>query len=114
MLQLVLIDSNIRVNILMSIDITNGDVLVEFHSTTCGICRKMAPLVNKLVNKHNNIKFVDLLTDDEEIGDEVVELATNYSVITLPTFVHLVNGEVVGRVSGFKQLSQLEEELKLR
>lgn len=97
----------------MNVDITNGDVLVEFHSTTCGICRKMAPLVNKLVANHTDVRFVDLLTDDEEIGEEVVELATKFNVSTLPTFLHLVDGQVVGRVSGFKQLTQLETDLKL-
>ena len=97
----------------MNVDITNGDVLVEFHSTTCGICRKMAPLVNKLVANHTDVRFVDSLTDDEEIGEEVVELATKFNVSTLPTFLHLVDGQVVGRVSGFKQLTQLETDLKL-
>jgi thioredoxin-like negative regulator of GroEL len=94
-------------------DINTGDVLVEVHSTTCGVCRKMAPLVNKLVANHTNVRFVDLLTDDEEIGDEVIELATKFNVATLPTFIHLVDGQVVGQVSGFKQLTQLEADLKL-
>ena len=97
----------------MAIDINTGDVLVEIHSATCGVCRKMAPLVNKLVANHTDVRFVDLLTDDEEIGEEVVELATKFHVSTLPTFLHLVDGQVVGRVSGFKQLTQLETDLKL-
>ena len=97
----------------MAIDINTGDVLVEIHSTTCGVCRKMAPLVNKLVANHTDVRFVDLLTDDEEIGEEVVELATKFNISTLPTFLHLVDGQVVGRVSGFKQLTQLETDLKL-
>ena len=97
----------------MTIEINTGDVLVEFHSSTCGICRKMTPLVNKLTAAHTNTRFVDLLTDDDEIGDEVVDLATQFNVATLPTFIHLVDGQVVGQVSGFKQLTQLEADLKL-
>lgn len=94
-------------------DINTGDVLVEFHSTTCGVCRKMSPLVNKLVASHTNTRFVDLLTDDEEIGEEVTDLATQFNVATLPTFIHLIDGKVVGQVSGFKQLTQLEADLNL-
>ena len=94
-------------------EINVGDILVEFHSSTCGICRKMAPMVNKLVSAHTSTKFVDLLTDDEEIGDEVIDVAGKFNVQTLPTFVHIIDGEVQGQVSGFHQLSQLEEALKL-
>lgn len=94
-------------------DINTGDVLVEIHSTTCGVCRKMAPLVSKLVANHTNTRFVDLLTDDEDIGDDVVALAEHFNVATLPTFVHLIDGQVVGQTYGFKQLTQLEADLKL-
>ena len=49
----------------------------------------------------------------DKIGEEVVELATKFNVSTLPTFLHLVDGQVVGQISGFKQLTQLETDLKL-
>lgn len=95
-------------------NINTGDVLIEFHSTTCGICRKMSPLVNKLIEAHKETRFVDLLTDDEEHGEEIIELADKFNVATLPTFIHLINGQVVGQTHGFHTLTDLENKLLLK
>ena len=85
------------------------DVLLEFTSTSCGVCRKMKPAVEMLLNENKHIHFAILNVDE----DGVMDLADKYNVSTLPTFIHVNNGEIIGRTSGFKKLSDLKDFLKI-
>lgn len=85
------------------------DTVIEFRSTTCGICRKMKPIVDKLFN-NSDIEFLELNVDED---DDSMELAETIGVSTLPTFVHIVDGEYVGKATGFHQPLELKKLLVL-
>lgn len=85
------------------------DVLLEFKSTCCGVCRKMAPMVDALIKDNKQLHFSILNVDDEGVMD----IADEYGVSTLPTFIHINKGQEVGRTAGFKKLSELKDFLKI-
>ena len=82
--------------------------LIEFSSSTCGVCKKMAPVINKLVEE-TNLNFTLYNVDNEDNAD----LAEKWKVTTLPSFIHLKDGQEVGRAFGFQTVSALKELLHL-
>lgn len=87
------------------------DAVIEFRSTTCGICRKMKPIVDKLF-KDNMVSFIELNIDDDDEEDNM-KLAENFNVSSLPTFIHIVNGKSIGQAIGFHSLEELKQLLQL-
>ena len=63
-------------------------VMVDFWATWCGPCKTMAPIV-------------------EEIAEEP-ELARQYRVMSIPTFLVFKDGEVVKRDMGVMSKDELE------
>jgi len=83
-------------------------VLLDFSSPTCGPCRAMRPTVQRLAAAGYSIRHVDVTREPE--------LAAQYRVTTVPTFIVLVDGQETGRVgySSFEQLSELITRTQLR
>ncbi|KAJ1915626.1 thioredoxin trx1 [Tieghemiomyces parasiticus] len=68
----------------------NARVIVDFSATWCGPCKAIAPIFAKLSEAHGNIKFVKVDVD------EVAEVAREYNVTAMPTFLFIKDGSVVG------------------
>jgi len=73
----------------------NELVLLRFWATWCNPCKAMAPVVEKIVNEIGGIKVVSVNVDDDE-----TELATEYKIRAIPSFVLLKDGEVINRLVG--------------
>lgn len=77
------------------VDQAGVPVMIMFDATWCPYCRKMQPLVQKLNDAGaNGMKIVRIDMDDEP------ELAAQFEVALLPTFVVLKNGQPVDRHDG--------------
>jgi len=76
-------------------DTANELVLLRFWATWCNPCKAMAPVVEKIVNEVGGIKVVSVNVDDDE-----TELATEYKIRAIPSFVLLKDGEVINRLVG--------------
>ncbi|QDU27025.1 Thioredoxin-like protein [Anatilimnocola aggregata] len=89
--------------VLLAVCAVGGDpVLVQFHSTNCGPCRAMHPVVQRLAGEGYPLQQVDT--------DQQPQLAQQFKVRSLPTFILFNQGREVDRVEGpatFDQLSQL-------
>jgi thioredoxin 1 len=77
-------------------DVINGDqpVLVDFWAEWCGPCRMVAPVLDELADSHENVVIGKLNVDENQ------ELAFQYQVQSIPTFVLFQDGEVKDRMMG--------------
>lgn len=90
-------------------EVVNSDkpVLVDFWAAWCGPCRMVAPTIEELANEYSDkIKFVKLNVDDNPA------IASQYQVMSIPTFAVLVNGAVKKRFVGAMPKDGFVAELK--
>ncbi|WP_425617177.1 trypsin-like peptidase domain-containing protein [Anatilimnocola sp. NA78] len=74
-------------------------VLVQFHSTNCGPCKSMQPVVQRLANEGYPLQQVDT--------DQQPQLAQQFKVRSLPTFILFDRGREVERIEGPATFDQL-------
>lgn len=77
-------------------------VLVDFFATWCGPCKKLTPILEEVSTQ---------LKDKIEIYkldvDEVGEIASKYSVQSIPTLIIFKEGQEVDRKLGFMSKADL-------
>ncbi len=75
---------------------TNNVVIVDFYATWCGPCKMISPKFEELSmqSKYQNIRFAKVDVD------EVSEIANEYQVQSLPTFMAFKNGKFAGETKG--------------
>jgi len=83
-----------------------GIVFVDFFATWCGPCKMTAPIIDQLAEEYTDIKFVKV--DVDQSG----ELATEYSIFSIPTFIIFKDGKVVSQFSGGRGKEGFIEELQ--
>jgi thioredoxin 1 len=70
-------------------------VLVDFYAAWCGPCRMIAPVVEKLSDEYDGkFKFCKLNVDQN------TQMATKYSVMSIPRLLFFNGGEQVGEIQG--------------
>ena len=77
-------------------------VLVDFWATWCGPCQTMGPLVEEIAEERADIKVCKLDVDQEP------DLARQYRVMSIPTFLVFKEGEVVKRDMGVMSKEEVE------
>lgn len=82
-----------------------GLVFVDFFADWCGPCKMTAPIIEILSQEHTNITFYKVNVDENN------ELASQYSIFSIPTFVLFKDGQVVSQFSGAMGKEGFEEEL---
>lgn len=82
-----------------------GLVLVDFFASWCGPCQMMSPIMEEIIkeNKDNNVKIGKLNIDESQ------EIATQYNVMSIPTFLLFKNGKVVDKKMGYGDKEELEQ-----
>ncbi len=81
-------------------------VLVDFFATWCGPCKMVAPVVEELAAELKDAKVFKIDVDDQ------MELARQYRVMSIPTFLVFKDGQMVKREMGARSKSELEDMLK--
>ena len=80
--------------------------ILYFTAEWCGPCKKTRPIVEEL-NKDlslTNIRVVDI--------DSEMELAKNFGIKSVPTFIVIENNEEINRVLGAQTKQSLLELMK--
>ena len=80
-------------------------VLVDFWAPWCGPCQMMGPMIDELSEEYKD--------KDTKIGkcnvDENQDIASQYNVMSIPTFLVFKGGQVIDQVTGGVQKEKLKE-----
>jgi thioredoxin 1 len=69
-------------------------VVIDFFATWCGPCRMIGPKLEELAIEYTNIHILKVDVDECE------ELAMEYNISSMPTFVFIKNKNVILNFSG--------------
>ena len=76
--------------------IKDGYTLVDFFADWCGPCKALAPILEELANEYPDIKFIKVNVDDN------MELASRFSIMSIPTIYIFKNNELVVSTQGYR------------
>jgi len=81
--------------------------IIDFFAEWCMPCLMLAPIVEEMAVKFKGkIEFAKVNIDDNP------ELASKYSVMSIPTLIVFKKGKEVERITGAMNAEQFEEKLK--
>ena len=75
--------------------------ILFFSSKTCGPCRNVKKNLNESLNQELNIRMLDA---DNDINEFV-----QYQIMSVPTFVKLVDGKETNRKLGYRTIQELKD-----
>ena len=82
-------------------------VLVDFWAPWCGPCKALAPTLNKVVKEfEGRVKVVKINIDESP------ELASKFSVMSIPTLILYIDGQVKDQSVGLVNKSQLSKKIE--
>src|SRR3989344_3271405 len=82
-------------------------VMVDFYAGWCGPCKAMAPIVEELAKEmKDKIKIFKVSIETEE------DLASEYGVMSIPTFLFFKGGKIVEQASGMMSKAKMLELIK--
>ncbi|HEX4961930.1 MAG TPA: thioredoxin [Thermoanaerobaculia bacterium] len=87
---LTITDDNFESEVLKS----NKPVLVDFWATWCGPCRAVAPVLDQIAEENDGILIAKLNVDEQQ------QIAYQYQVSSIPTFILFKDGKMADRMMG--------------
>ena len=80
-------------------------VMMDFYADWCGPCRAMMPVVEEMAKRYDgSIKVGKVNTDEQR------ELASQFGVMSIPSFFFIKNGKVVDHaIGGMPQKALIEK-----
>lgn len=84
----------------------NGIVFVDFYADWCGPCKMTEPIIHGISEEMKNVKFVKVNVDENP------DLASEYSVFSIPTFIVFKNGKTASQFVGAMVREAFLEEIK--
>ena len=90
-------------------EVEKNMIVYFIYCQECVDCRNMKKIVLKTLQSLN-VEFEFNEFDCET--DEAVDIAIEYNVSSIPTFVFIKNGEVVGKETGYMDKETLKSKLE--
>ena len=81
-------------NFLSEVMNSEKKVLLDFWAPWCGPCRMVVPMVEEIAKEHPDIKVGKINVDENP------ELATRFSIMSIPTLVVMENGKIINQAMG--------------
>ncbi len=84
-------------------NVINGDCLtiVDFSATWCMPCRMLKPILERVAEKLDNVKFVNLDIDNSE------DIAKRYRIFSVPTLVAFRSGKKIDSLVGLNSFDDV-------
>ena len=76
-------------------------VLIDFWATWCGPCQMLAPIVEEIAQERADIKVGKVNVDEEP------ELASAFSIVSIPTLAVVKNKQVVDSIVGYRTKEEI-------
>ena len=88
-------------------EVMNSDkpVLLDFWAPWCAPCRMVVPIIEEIASERPDIKVGKINVDEQP------ELASKFSIMSIPTLVVMKNGKIVQQVSGARPKNAILEML---
>ena len=77
-------------------------MLVDFYADWCGPCKAMAPVVETLAEEYAGKAKVGKINTDEN-----QDIAMEYGIMSIPTFLVFKGGKVVNKMIGMQDKRNL-------
>ena len=81
-------------------------VLLDFGAPWCAPCRMVVPVIEEIAGERPDIKVGKINVDEQP------ELASEFSIMSIPTLVVMKNGKIVQQVSGVRPKNAILEMLQ--
>jgi thioredoxin 1 len=82
-------------------------VLVEFSAVWCAPCKMLDPIIDQIAGEWDEkIKVVKIDVD------YCPEIAMQYQVMSVPTLMLFINGEMIERLTGYQPKDRIVNKLK--
>ena len=95
-------DSNFEQTVLQS----ETPVLVDFWATWCKPCLMVAPIIEELAEEYSGkVTFGKINVDHNR------QIASKYSIMSIPTMLIFKKGEPISQIVGFKPKQELKRSL---
>ncbi len=84
-------------------EIVSGEdlTIIDFSATWCMPCRMLAPILEQVANKMDNVSFFNLDIDDNE------EIAKRYRIFSVPTLLAFKEGKVIDSLVGLNSFDEV-------
>ncbi|WP_338972759.1 thioredoxin [Spiroplasma endosymbiont of Panorpa germanica] len=86
--------------------IADKKVLVDFYADWCGPCKMIAPILEEISNEQEETIIAKVDVDD------LVDIAKNYEVMSIPTLILFDKGKLKERVTGFVPKNKILDLIK--
>ncbi len=83
-------------------------VLVDFWAEWCGPCRMLTPVIEKMAQEAEGYKVAKVNVDEEQ------DIAREYNIMSIPTVLVFIGGQVVGQSVGAVPEEKLKELLRTK
>ena len=80
-------------------------VLLDFWASWCAPCRMVVPIIEEIAGERPDIKVGKINVDEQ------AELASEFSIMSIPTLVVMKNRKIVQQVSGARPKNAILEML---
>ena len=94
-------------NYATEIETSKQPVIIDVYASWCSPCQQMAPIFDEVAKElGSQYKFAKLNVD------EAREIAIQFGVTSVPTFIFLKDNKVVSRTIGFMDKQELMQKIR--